>query len=209
MQDHRYPLHTFMQMHLDRFTTRERSMIFTALHMAVLYHGNKPRRTGEPGWEHCLYVAAKTAEAGHSAIAIVCALLHDIIEDRDDIAERLKRDIKREFGNEALETVLILTKVDEAVYMVQLETGCVKYFQVAPIKMYDRTHNVSTVVLLDSNREWQLSYLEESLDEVIPTLERCAALMPREHYARYILDLTLLKTQTRRALDTVSNHTSP
>lgn len=198
-----------MKMHLDRFNMQERSMILTALHMAVLYHGNKPRRTGEPGWEHCLYVAAKTADAGHSALCIVCALLHDIIEDRSEIAEKLMEDIRHEFGPRALAIALILTKTDEATYMTQLEAGCARHFEVGPIKLYDRTHNVSTVVLLDSNREWQLTYLEESLEEVIPTLKRCVALMPREHRARYTLDLARLTAQTRRALDTVSSHASP
>lgn len=204
-EDHRYPLSRFMSLHLDRFNDRERAMILTAIHMAVKYHGDKPRRTGEPGWEHCLYTASMVWESGLGAIAIVCALLHDIIEDCDESQrEQLKAGIVREFGDQVLEIVLYLTKTSKNTYVQQLVEGAQKHFEVAFVKLADRIHNVSTVALLTDNRTWQRSYLRETLDEMIPTLERCTGYIPRDFRAQYKLQLVRLQRDTQEALQAVS-----
>lgn len=214
MQDYRYPLSRFLEEHFDGFETKELAMILVALHLIVKYHGDKPRRTGEPGWEHCLHVAATVRESKLGAIAIVCALLHDVLEDYasslakkkhqpsviSEMVNNLENTIEIEFGSKALSIVRYLTKTDKNTYMGQLVVGAEEHFEVAFIKLADRIHNISTVALLTDDTTWQKRYLCETTEEVLPTLERCTQYVPPEYKGGYELLLEGLRQDTQEAL---------
>jgi (p)ppGpp synthase/HD superfamily hydrolase len=187
--------------HFDRFTDRELANILVALHLIVNCHGNKPRRTGEPGWEHCLFTASIIRENDLDATAVVCALLHDVLEDCEPSEfEGLKSSIETRFGSKALKITLYLTKSDKNTYMEQLVAGSKKHFEVAFIKVADRIHNVSTVALLTSYRAWQTSYLRETEEKLLPTLEDCTRYIPPEHREKYETLMERLRRDTSEAL---------
>ena len=68
------------------------------------------RKSGEPYIYHPIAVAHIVAkEIGLGATSIVCALLHDVVEDTDYEIE----DIERLFGNKVAKIIEGLTKISD------------------------------------------------------------------------------------------------
>ena len=73
----------------------DRPMIRKAFEMALDSHQDMRRKSGEPYIYHPIAVAQIAAEEiGLGTTSIVCALLHDVVEDTDVTLD----DIEREFG---------------------------------------------------------------------------------------------------------------
>ena len=73
----------------------DKRMIRIAFDMALQSHQNMRRKSGEPYIYHPIAVAQIAAqEIGLGTTSIVCALLHDVVEDTDIALD----DIEREFG---------------------------------------------------------------------------------------------------------------
>lgn len=73
----------------------DKRMIRIAFDMALQSHQNMRRKSGEPYIYHPIAVAQIAAEEiGLGTTSIVCALLHDVVEDTDIALD----DIEREFG---------------------------------------------------------------------------------------------------------------
>ena len=79
-----------------------------AFEMAMAAHKDMRRKSGEPYIYHPLAVARIAAEEiGLGTTSIVCALLHDVVEDTDITLE----DISKEFGDKVANIIDGLTKI--------------------------------------------------------------------------------------------------
>jgi guanosine-3',5'-bis(diphosphate) 3'-pyrophosphohydrolase len=86
----------------------DKKMIRMAFDMAVESHKDMRRKSGEPYIYHPIAVAQIAAEEiGLGPTSIVCALLHDVVEDTDITLE----DIEREFGKKVTKIIDGLTKI--------------------------------------------------------------------------------------------------
>lgn len=139
-----------------RNTTRsEKATIRKAFEMARDAHEGIKRKSGEPYILHPLAVAKiVVVEMGlEDPTSVVCALLHDTVEDTDmELA-----DIKREFGNKAMAIIDGLTKISgTAMDQIEISSKQAENFRkilltisddvrVVMIKLADRLHNMRTL----------------------------------------------------------------
>ena len=91
-----------------RLQKGDKEMIRKAFEVAVESHKEMRRKSGEPYIYHPIAVAHICAEEiGLGATAIVCALLHDVVEDTDITLD----DIKGLFGEKEAKIIDGLTKI--------------------------------------------------------------------------------------------------
>ncbi|MBK7851112.1 MAG: bifunctional (p)ppGpp synthetase/guanosine-3',5'-bis(diphosphate) 3'-pyrophosphohydrolase [Bacteroidetes bacterium] len=144
----------------------DKKMIRLAFDMALEAHKDMRRKTGEPYILHPLAVAQICAEEiGLGPLAIVCALLHDTVEDTHMTLEN----IKSSFGIKAASIVDGLTKISgvfdkgtslQAENFRKMLLTLSDDVRVILIKLADRLHNMRT---LDSmKREKQLKIASET-----------------------------------------------
>lgn len=136
---------------------QERTDIQNAFELAVFAHANTRRKSGEPYIFHPLEVARiVVADIGLGPTAVVCALLHDVVED----TEYTLSDIEERFGASVARIVDGLTKIDAIFDQDQTVSLQAENFKkilftlsddvrVILIKLADRLHNMRT---LDSMR---------------------------------------------------------
>ncbi len=154
----------------------DKKMIRLAFDMSLEAHKDMRRKTGEPYILHPLAVAQICAEEiGLGPLAIVCALLHDTVEDTHLSLD----DIRNSFGERAAIIVDGLTKISGVV----LQGGSIQAenfrkmlltlsddVRVILIKLADRLHNMRT---LDSMaREKQLKIASETAFLYAPLAHR-------------------------------------
>lgn len=135
---------------LSNLNDEDQKNIERAFEIAVDAHRHQRRKSGEPYIHHPIAVAKICAqEIGLGPTAIICALLHDVVEDTDVTLKELID----EFGEKIGKIVDGLTKLD-GLYNVespQAENlkkvlGTLTYdVRVALIKMADRVHNLRTI----------------------------------------------------------------
>ena len=128
----------------------DRAMIRQAFELAVDAHKEQRRKSGEPYILHPIAVAKISAEEiGLGPTAIVCALLHDVVEDTKVTLE----EIREQFGDRVAKIVDGLTKLDSA-YNVgnpqaenfkKVLSTLIEDVRVVLIKMADRLHNMRTI----------------------------------------------------------------
>ena len=88
---------------------KDKVYIRAAYELAVEAHKEQRRKSGEPYVLHPIEVARIcAAEIGLGATAVICALLHDVVEDTPTSLE----EIKIQFGNTVALIVDGLTKLD-------------------------------------------------------------------------------------------------
>ena len=121
-----------------------------AYDIAVEAHAKQRRKSGEPYILHPIEVARICiVEIGLGPTAIVCALLHDVVEDTDVSLD----DIREKFGEKIAEIVDGLTKLDgsnnkesaQAENFKKVLSTLVEDVRVVLIKMADRLHNMRTL----------------------------------------------------------------
>ncbi len=140
---------------LRRLSKADRRTIRKAFEMAWKAHETQKRKSGEPYILHPLEVARiLVVEMGlEDTTGVICALLHDVVEDTEiELA-----DIKREFGNKAMNIIDGLTKIsaspelDGEMVSQQAETfrkillTISNDVRVVLIKLADRLHNMRTM----------------------------------------------------------------
>jgi guanosine-3',5'-bis(diphosphate) 3'-pyrophosphohydrolase len=75
----------------DKTNKEQRLLIRKAFHLAVNAHKDMRRRTGEPYIYHPLEVAKIVSqEINLGTTSVVCALLHDVVEDTDYTLEDIQ-----------------------------------------------------------------------------------------------------------------------
>lgn len=154
----------------------DKKMIRLAFDMSMEAHKDMRRKTGEPYILHPIAVAQICAEEiGLGPLAIVCALLHDTVEDTHMTLE----DIKSNFGEKAASIVDGLTKIAgvfdkgtslQAENFRKMLLTLSDDVRVILIKLADRLHNMRT---LDSmRRDKQLKIASETAYLYAPLAHR-------------------------------------
>ncbi len=170
--------------HLLRSTKRHQAkgdlqMIRKAFDVALEAHKDMRRKSGEPYIYHPLAVAEiVTSEIGLGAKSIVCALMHDVVEDTHITLE----DVRSMFGDKVATIIDGLTKISgvfdhtSATSSMQAENfrkmllTLSSDVRVILIKLADRLHNMRT---LDSMaRDKQLKIASETLYLYAPLAHR-------------------------------------
>ncbi len=158
-------------------TRSERMRIRKAFEVAVDAHKDMRRKSGEPYIYHPLAVAKICAEElGLGTTAIVCALLHDTVEDTDITLD----DIETLFGKKERTIIDGLTKIsgvsdysntsDQAENFRKMLLTLSDDVRVILIKLADRLHNMRT--LNHMAREKQLKIASETMFLYAPLAHR-------------------------------------
>lgn len=155
----------------------DKQLIRRAFEMSVDAHKEMRRKSGEPYVYHPIAVAMICAQdMGLGTTSIVCALLHDVVEDTD--IELV--DIERHFGKKVASIIDGLTKIsgvfDKKTDSIQAENFRKMLLtlsddvRVILIKLADRLHNMRT--LGSMARSKQLKIASETLYLYAPLAHR-------------------------------------
>lgn len=155
---------------------KDRKMIRKAFDVAVEAHKEDRRKTGEPYIYHPIAVARIAAEEmGLDTTAIVCALLHDTVEDTYLTLE----DIETLFGKNERDIIDGLTKISDVVGATtsaqaenfrKLLLTISSDIRVILIKIADRLHNMRTLGSMPPHK--QLKIASETLFMYAPLAHR-------------------------------------
>src|SRR6201986_1962259 len=141
----------------------DKRMIRKAFDMALESHKDMRRKSGEPYIYHPIAVAQIAAEEiGLGTTSIVCALLHDVVEDTDVSLD----DIEREFGKKVAKIIDGLTKISgvfdtnsslQAENFRKMLLTLADDVRVILIKLADRLHNMRTMEFMPRDKQLKLS----------------------------------------------------
>src|SRR5690554_434190 len=151
----------------------DKQTIRKAFDMALECHKDMRRKSGEPYIYHPIAVAQISAEEiGLGTTSIVCALLHDVVEDTDITLE----DIEREFGKKVARIIDGLTKISgifgasnslQAENFRKMLLTLADDVRVILIKLADRLHNMRTMDFMPRDKQLKIAsettYLYASL----------------------------------------------
>lgn len=177
-----------------------------AFQIATEAHGNVRRKSGEPYIFHPIEVARIVVEEmGLGTTSIICALLHDVVEDSDIPLSRLEK----EFGSRVAKIVDGLTKVPSDMFehkkSQQAETfrkvllTISEDIRVVLIKIADRLHNMRTLESMPSTK--QLKIKAETQFIYAPLAHRLGL-----YNIRSELDDLSLKYSNRAAYNEIVEH---
>lgn len=155
----------------------DRARIRKAFEVAAEAHKDMRRKSGEPYIYHPLAVAKIAAEEiGLDTTSIVCALLHDTVEDTDITLD----DVQNLFGKKERTIIDGLTKIsgisdygnssDQAENFRKMLLTLSDDVRVILVKLADRLHNMRT--LDHMKREKQLKIASETLFMYAPLAHR-------------------------------------
>ncbi|HOZ87123.1 MAG TPA: bifunctional (p)ppGpp synthetase/guanosine-3',5'-bis(diphosphate) 3'-pyrophosphohydrolase, partial [Bacteroidia bacterium] len=154
----------------------DKEIIRKAFEVAVEAHKEIRRKSGEPYIYHPIAVAQICAEEiGLGTIGIVCALLHDTVEDTDLTLD----DVKGLFGEKVAQIIDGLTKISGVIdntSSIQAENfrkvllTMSEDIRVILIKLADRLHNMRT--LEHMKRDKQMKIASETLYLYAPLAHR-------------------------------------
>ncbi len=154
----------------------DKQLIRRAFDMALEAHKNMRRKSGEPYIYHPLAVAQIAAqEIGLGTTSLVCALLHDVVEDTDITLEV----IKHNFGDKVARIIDGLTKISgvfdqtsslQAENFRKMLLTLSEDVRVILIKLADRLHNMRT--LESMSRKSQLKIASETIYLYAPLAHR-------------------------------------
>ncbi|MBC8266760.1 MAG: bifunctional (p)ppGpp synthetase/guanosine-3',5'-bis(diphosphate) 3'-pyrophosphohydrolase [Flavobacteriales bacterium] len=160
----------------DKTDTKDKKDIRKAFNLAMNAHKGVRRKSGEPYIYHPLAVAHISAkEIGLGATSIVCALLHDVVEDTNYTIE----DIDRMFGSKVARIIDGLTKIED-MFDKNLSLQAENFrkmlltlsddVRVILIKLADRLHNMRTLDAMTKPK--QLKIASETLYLYAPLAHR-------------------------------------
>lgn len=141
----------------------DKQQIRAAFEMSLEAHHDMRRKSGEPYILHPIAVAQIVAgEIGLGPTSVVCALLHDVVEDTELTLE----DIQREFGKTVAKIVDGLTKIsgisdlttsEQAENFRKLLLTLTDDVRVILIKLADRIHNMRTLDSMPRHKQLKIS----------------------------------------------------
>lgn len=141
----------------------DKRMIRKAFDMALESHKDMRRKSGEPYIYHPIAVAQIAAEEiGLGTTSIVCALLHDVVEDTDITLD----EIENEFGKKVAKIIDGLTKISgvfdtnsslQAENFRKMLLTLADDVRVILIKLADRLHNMRTMEFMPRDKQLKLS----------------------------------------------------
>ena len=143
---------------------KDREIVRKAFKMALDAHRDMRRKSGEPYIYHPLSVATIAAgEIGLGTTSIICALLHDVVEDTDYSLE----DIRGLFGDKVAAIIDGLTKIkgifDQRTASIHAENfkklllTLSDDVRVILIKLADRLHNMRTLDALPIDKRLKIA----------------------------------------------------
>lgn len=155
---------------------KNKRMVRKAFNLAVTAHKDMRRKSGEPYIYHPIEVARIVAgEIGLGETSIICALLHDVVEDTDYTID----DMRRMFGDKVARIIDGLTKIKElfdhtpsaqAENFRKMLLTLSDDVRVILIKLADRLHNMRT--LESMTHEKQLKIASETIYLFAPLAHR-------------------------------------
>lgn len=158
------------------YSGKDLELCIKAHDFAKKAHENQKRASGEPYFTHPCAVSEILIDLGMDAATVAAAFLHDVIEDTP-VSEG---DIKKEFGDEVLELVLGVTKLEKIEFTSQEEeqaenfrkifVAMAKDIRVIIIKLADRLHNMRSLNFLSFERQQRMA--KETLDIYAPLADR-------------------------------------
>ena len=141
----------------------DRTLIRKAFDVALESHKDMRRKSGEPYIYHPIAVAQIAAEEiGLGTTSIVCALLHDVVEDTNVTLD----DIERGFGKKVAMIIDGLTKISgvfdtnsslQAENFRKMLLTLADDVRVILIKLADRLHNMRTMEYMPRDKQLKLS----------------------------------------------------
>ena len=160
----------------DKTDKKDKKEIRRAFNLAVKAHENIRRKSGEPYILHPIAVAHICAkEIGLGTTSIICALLHDVVEDTNYTIE----DINKLFGNKIASIIDGLTKISDVFdQKVSLQAENFRKMlltlsddvRVILIKLADRLHNMRTLDAM--SKQQKLKIASETLYLYAPLAHR-------------------------------------
>src|SRR5580698_1489214 len=145
------------------FEKGDKQLIRRAFELALESHKDMRRKSGEPYIYHPIAVAQIAAEEiGLGTTSIVCALLHDVVEDTDVTLD----DIERGFGKKVAKIIDGLTKISgvfdtnsslQAENFRKMLLTLADDVRVILIKLADRLHNMRTMEYMPRDKQLKLS----------------------------------------------------
>lgn len=167
---------TLLRVCKNKTDAKDKKDIRKAFNLAMEAHKDVRRKSGEPYIYHPLAVAYITAkEIDLGSTSIVCALLHDVVEDTDYTLE----DIDRLFGSKVARIIDGLTKIEDMFdknLSLQQENFRKMLLtlsddvRVILIKLADRLHNMRTLEVMSKPK--QLKIASETLYLYAPLAHR-------------------------------------
>ena len=147
----------------SKFSPEDEAQMFRAFEIAVEAHKEQRRKSGEPYIFHPIAVARICVdEMGLGATAVVCALLHDTVEDTHITLE----DVEDLFGEKVRLIIDGLTKIPEVFdknASVQAENfrkmilTISDDIRVVLIKLADRLHNMRTLASMRQDKQIKIA----------------------------------------------------
>jgi GTP pyrophosphokinase len=155
---------------------KNKRMVRKAFNLAVSAHKDMRRKSGEPYIYHPIEVARIVAgEIGLGETSIICALMHDVVEDTDYTID----DMRRMFGDKVARIIDGLTKIKELFdYSTSAQAENFRKMlltlsddvRVILIKLADRLHNMRTLESMP--HEKQLKIASETIYLFAPLAHR-------------------------------------
>ena len=159
-----------------KLTIPQKKLIRKAFDIALEAHKNMRRKSGEPYIYHPIAVARIAAsEIGLGTTSVVCALLHDVVEDTEMTLE----DIQVLFGKKVASIIDGLTKIStvfdqtsslQAENFRKMLLTLSDDVRVILVKLADRLHNMRTLDAM--TKEKQLKIASETLYLYAPLAHR-------------------------------------
>lgn len=160
----------------ETYSGKDLALLKKAYDFARKAHCGQKRASGEEYFTHPCAVADILIDLGLDASTVAAAFLHDVIEDTP-VSEG---DIKQEFGDEVLELVQGVTKLEQIEFTsfeeAQAENfrkifvAMAKDIRVIIIKLADRLHNMRSLNFLSVERQQRMA--RETLDIYAPIADR-------------------------------------
>lgn len=153
-----------------------RAPLRQAFDFAYRLHADQYRKSGEPYIIHPVSVAAMLADFRMDQTTLICAILHDIVEDTDTTVAMLEEN----FGSEVAQIVDGLTKLNRVHFRSSQEKLAENFrkmvlamsqdIRVIIVKLADRTHNMRTLKSLPEAKRQRIA--QETLDIYAPLAGR-------------------------------------
>jgi GTP pyrophosphokinase len=145
-------------------TLKDKKQVRRAFDVAVNAHRDMRRKSGEPYIYHPISVATIAAgEIGLGTTSVVCALLHDVVEDTEFTLD----DIRGLFGEKVASIIDSLTKIkgifDQRTTSIQAENfkrlliTLSDDVRVILIKLADRLHNMRTLDAMAPEKQLKIA----------------------------------------------------
>ncbi|MBR1676444.1 MAG: bifunctional (p)ppGpp synthetase/guanosine-3',5'-bis(diphosphate) 3'-pyrophosphohydrolase [Clostridia bacterium] len=162
---------------IERIYSKEECAVLTkAFYYAKQAHTGQKRASGEDYIIHPVAVAKILIDLGMDYFTVSAAFLHDVIEDTPVTEE----DIQAEFGDEILQLVVGVTKLDKIEFKSREEeqaenfkkifVSMAKDIRVIIIKLADRLHNMRSLNFLSHERQQRIAH--ETLEIYAPLADR-------------------------------------